>query len=193
MKATTTTSCDGEGIGEIVVNRGKTKMRVEFDVVFPFLPKPIQVELPLFNGTDLEEWLASNGRNCQEMVLLDAATMSTGRLAPFGRSDLTAILGDRNRIAERQKSKLIQTTTVEDYQTRLKTLLCAQPTDFLQPAPTENLEDKVLLSRGGYVKERAEISEVGNEDITTGGARNQETVTKDNRELHSSLRERKAS
>ncbi|PPD92434.1 hypothetical protein GOBAR_DD10632 [Gossypium barbadense] len=65
--------------------------------------------------------------------------------------------------------------------------------DFLQAIPTENLEDKVLLSGWGNVKERTEIAEVGNEDVTTRGAGNQETVTKDNRELRRSLRERKAS
>ncbi|PPD98194.1 hypothetical protein GOBAR_DD04765 [Gossypium barbadense] len=54
-----TTFCDGEGTMEIMVNWGKAKIRAESNVVFPFSPKPVQVELPLFNGTDLEEWLAS--------------------------------------------------------------------------------------------------------------------------------------
>ncbi|TYI22420.1 hypothetical protein ES332_A06G102200v1 [Gossypium tomentosum] len=59
LGATATTSCDGEDIREIMANQGKTKMIAESDVVFPFSPKPVQVELPLFNGTDPEQWLAS--------------------------------------------------------------------------------------------------------------------------------------
>ncbi|XP_039047295.1 uncharacterized protein LOC120187712 [Hibiscus syriacus] len=59
LGAPTTTSCDDEGSREIMVPRGKAKMKVESDDVFPFSPKPVQVELPIFNGKDLEEWLAS--------------------------------------------------------------------------------------------------------------------------------------
>lgn len=39
--------------------RGKVKVRANSDDVFPFAPKLVQVELPLFTGKDPEEWLAS--------------------------------------------------------------------------------------------------------------------------------------
>ncbi|PPS01108.1 hypothetical protein GOBAR_AA19556 [Gossypium barbadense] len=41
------------------VVRGKVKVRANSDDVFPFAPKLVQVELPLFTGKDPEEWLAS--------------------------------------------------------------------------------------------------------------------------------------
>ncbi|KAE8661342.1 hypothetical protein F3Y22_tig00113726pilonHSYRG00313 [Hibiscus syriacus] len=41
------------------VNRGKAKLHVDSNDSFPFPPKPVQVELPLFTSDDPEEWIAS--------------------------------------------------------------------------------------------------------------------------------------
>ncbi|KAE8692295.1 hypothetical protein F3Y22_tig00110847pilonHSYRG00263 [Hibiscus syriacus] len=64
--------------------------------------------------------------------------------------------------------------------------------DFVPPAPTENLEDKVILSGGGIVMEGAEITTSRNENEYLGGDGNAEAVTKDNPKIHRSLRERNA-
>ncbi|GMI79905.1 hypothetical protein HRI_001659800 [Hibiscus trionum] len=50
-----TTSVGGEVTGDSTVIKGKPKIRSDSDEVFPFAPKPVQVELPLFTGKDPEE------------------------------------------------------------------------------------------------------------------------------------------
>ncbi|GMI82510.1 hypothetical protein HRI_001920300 [Hibiscus trionum] len=47
------------GKGETMAVKGKAKVKIETEDVFPFAPRPAQVELPIFIGADLEEWIAS--------------------------------------------------------------------------------------------------------------------------------------
>ncbi|GMI99097.1 hypothetical protein HRI_003579000 [Hibiscus trionum] len=54
-----TPSASGDFTANSSAPRAKTKVRQENDASFPFPPKPIQVELPIFTGEDPEEWLAS--------------------------------------------------------------------------------------------------------------------------------------
>ncbi|KAL4303471.1 hypothetical protein GQ457_10G029000 [Hibiscus cannabinus] len=62
--------------------------------------------------------------------------------------------------------------------------------DFCLPTSTENLEDKVLLTGGGNVKEQVETADAKDKDVTIEEVGNQETVIKDNRRR--SLREKRA-
>ncbi|GMJ08585.1 hypothetical protein HRI_004527700 [Hibiscus trionum] len=39
-------------------SRGKAKLKEESEDGFPFAPEPVSVELPLFTGDNLEEWIA---------------------------------------------------------------------------------------------------------------------------------------
>ncbi|KAK5770504.1 hypothetical protein PVK06_046654 [Gossypium arboreum] len=54
-----TTSTGGKLTTDSVITRGKAKVRYDSDDIFSFSPRPVQVELPVFNGNDPEEWLPS--------------------------------------------------------------------------------------------------------------------------------------
>ncbi|KAK8669792.1 hypothetical protein V6N13_104561 [Hibiscus sabdariffa] len=54
-----TMSAGGEVTSDSTTIKGKAKVRNDSDDMFPFAPKLIQVELPLFTGKDPEEWLAT--------------------------------------------------------------------------------------------------------------------------------------
>ncbi|GMI76818.1 hypothetical protein HRI_001351100 [Hibiscus trionum] len=59
LRITPSTNTGSDMTADGSVPRGKAKLNPESDDAFPFSPKPIQVELPLFTGDDAEDWLAS--------------------------------------------------------------------------------------------------------------------------------------
>ncbi|GMJ02290.1 hypothetical protein HRI_003898200 [Hibiscus trionum] len=52
-------SATGDLTADSTTHRSKAKVRSTSDDGFPFPPKPVQVELPIFTGEDPEEWIAS--------------------------------------------------------------------------------------------------------------------------------------
>ncbi|GMJ00425.1 hypothetical protein HRI_003711700 [Hibiscus trionum] len=153
-------SAGSSGSGEIssasTVQRGKMKLRSDTEDAFPFAPKPVQVELPLFSGADPEEWIAAAQDFFEFYGTEDhhRVTMASFRMDGIARkwfrwmqrqrqlvgwSHLVEAIRKRFAIMEvespeGQLSKLTQSTTVQDYLNRFEELA-------LQ---TTNLSDEFL-------------------------------------------------
>ncbi|GMJ02876.1 hypothetical protein HRI_003956800 [Hibiscus trionum] len=133
-----------EGASGTKTSRGKDRMRPEGEDGFPFPPKPVAVELPLFTGQDPEEWIASAqdffefyGTEDHHRVTMASFRMDgiakrwyrwmQRRRQLAGWDHLVDAIRKRFSITEiespeGQLTKLCQTTTVGEYQSRFEEL-----------------------------------------------------------------------
>ncbi|GMI81659.1 hypothetical protein HRI_001835200 [Hibiscus trionum] len=155
-------------IGEPAMNRGKAKMKTETDDDFPFPPKPVFVELPLFTGQDPEEWVASAqdffdfyGTEDHHRVTMASFRMDgvakkwfrwmQRRRQLAGWNHLVEAIRKRFAVTEiespeGQLTKLTQTATVEEYQTRFEDMVLRTtnlPEEFLTQCFISGLRSEI--------------------------------------------------
>ncbi|GMJ09877.1 hypothetical protein HRI_004656900 [Hibiscus trionum] len=133
-----------EGASGTKPPRGKERVRPDGEEDFPFPPKPISVELPLFTGKDPEEWIASAqdffdfyGTEDHHRVTMASFRMDDiakrwyrwmqCRRQLAGWDHLVEAIRKRFAVTEiespeGQLTKLCQTASVEEYQTRFEEL-----------------------------------------------------------------------
>ncbi|GMI86463.1 hypothetical protein HRI_002315600 [Hibiscus trionum] len=137
-------SAGGDLTTDNSVPRSKAKLRPTTDDNFPFSPKPIQIELPIFIGKDHEEWIASAqeffelyGTDDHHRVSMESFQMTSTAKKWFrwmqhqrqlaSWTHLVEAIRKRFTIMEiespaGQLSKLLQTSTVAEYQSRFEEL-----------------------------------------------------------------------
>ncbi|GMJ03418.1 hypothetical protein HRI_004011000 [Hibiscus trionum] len=163
-----TPSASGDFTATSSAPRGKPKAKQDTDASFPFPPKPVQVELPIFTGEDPEEWLASAhdffefyGTEDHHRVTMASFRMTGTARKWFrwmqrqqqlaGWTHLVDAIRKRFLIMEiespaGQLSKLLQTSTVAEYQTRFEDLALRTsnlPEEFLLDCFTSGLRTDI--------------------------------------------------
>ncbi|GMI93353.1 hypothetical protein HRI_003004600 [Hibiscus trionum] len=171
-----TQSASGDFTANSSAPRPKPKDKHDTDAVFPFPPKPVQVELPLFTGEDPEEWLASAhdffkfyGTEDHHRVTMASFRMTGTARKWFrwmqrqrqlaGWAHLVDAIRKRFLVMEiespaGQLSKLLQSSTVAEYQSRFEDLALRTsnlPEEFLLDCFTSGLradiKNEVLAHR----------------------------------------------
>ncbi|GMI88056.1 hypothetical protein HRI_002474900 [Hibiscus trionum] len=134
-----------DGSSDSRAMRGKGKSREASEDGFPFSPKPVSVELPLFTGVDPEEWIASAqdffdfyGTKDHHRVTMASFRMDGIAKKWFrwmqrqrqlaGWEHFIDAIRKRFVVTELESpegllTKLTQTATVEEYQTRFEDLV----------------------------------------------------------------------
>ncbi|GMI79828.1 hypothetical protein HRI_001652100 [Hibiscus trionum] len=176
LGVSTTPSGSGDFTANSSAPRPRPKDKHDTDAIFLFPPKPVQVELPIFTGEDPEEWLASThdffefyGTEDHHRVTMASFRMTRTARKWFrwmqrqrqlaGWAHLVDAIRKRFLIMEiespaGQLSKLLQTSTVVEYQSRFEDLALRTsnlPEDFLldcfTPGLRADIKNEVLAHR----------------------------------------------